>query len=258
MRPPRIHRPTYHIPRAQPAHHFVRANRRRPSSRPGRAWKPAPTACGVRRLTGNVISPAPTLHQPLSHGALRRDSSPFRGAEGWEDAWGVYALVCRDADTVVFLAPVRGGVLDAPRLRDCRGGGCGWSAWPIATAVDAARSLLSSAQRMRFRGHSPRTISCGRTDVVRHPRPGGRESPPLRCIGKVLACNRRLPSSGGGASGTPPLTGGLYTSRCGIQRAGTARAPFQTGVQRYPYTDAGRAWKPAPTGCARHTLVRVG
>ena len=73
-------------------------------------------------MTGNVISPAPTLHQPLSHGALRRDSSPFRGADGWEDAWGVYALVCRDADTVVFLAPVRGGVLDAPRLRDCRGG----------------------------------------------------------------------------------------------------------------------------------------
>ena len=28
---------------------------------------------------------APTLHQPLSHGAERRDSSPFRGAEGWAE-----------------------------------------------------------------------------------------------------------------------------------------------------------------------------
>ena len=73
-------------------------------------------------MTGNVISPAPTLHHPLSHGALRRDSSPFRGAEGWVEVWGVYALVYHDADTVVFLSPVRGGVLDAPWLRDCRGG----------------------------------------------------------------------------------------------------------------------------------------
>ena len=29
---------------------------------------------------------APALHQPLSHGASRRDSSPFRGAEGWAEA----------------------------------------------------------------------------------------------------------------------------------------------------------------------------
>ena len=61
---------------------------------------------------------APTLHQPLSHGAMRRDSSPFRGAERWADVCGVCASVYRDADTVVFLSPVRGGVLDAPRLRD--------------------------------------------------------------------------------------------------------------------------------------------
>ena len=38
------------------------------------------------------------------------------------EVWGVYALVYHDADTVVFLSPVRGGVLDAPWLRDCRGG----------------------------------------------------------------------------------------------------------------------------------------
>ena len=63
---------------------------------------------------------APTLHQPLSHGAKRRDSSPSRGAEGWEEVCGVCASVYRDADTVVSLLPVRGGVLDAPRMRECR------------------------------------------------------------------------------------------------------------------------------------------
>ena len=47
-----------------------------PLTKAGRAWKPAPTACG------ESIRSSPTLHQPLSHGAKRRDSSPFRGAEG--------------------------------------------------------------------------------------------------------------------------------------------------------------------------------
>ena len=106
-----VHRPTYSIPRAQPAHLFIRARRRRPLTDAGRAWKPAPTV-GIR------ISPS--LHQPLSHGASRRDSSPFRGAEGRAEVCGVYALVYHDADTVVFLPPVRGGVLDAPCLRDRR------------------------------------------------------------------------------------------------------------------------------------------
>ena len=65
---------------------------------------------------------APTLHQPLSHAASRRDSSPFRGAEGWAEVCGVCASVCRDADAYVPLIPVRGGVLDAPRSCDRRGG----------------------------------------------------------------------------------------------------------------------------------------
>ena len=157
-----------------------------------------------------------------------------------------------------FLAPVRGGVLDAPRLRDCRGVGADGRRGRLRRRLMRRVRFCLLPNVCDFAGTARAPISCGRTDVVRHPRPGGRESPPLRCIGKVLACNRRLPSSGGGTSGTPPLTGGLYTSRCGIQRAGTARAPFQTGVQRFPFTNAGRAWKPAPTGCARHTLVRVG
>ena len=68
------------------------------------------------RVDGRRYYAAPTLHQPLSHGAKRRDSSPFRGAEG------VCASACHGADTCVPLTPVRGGVLDAPRSRDCRGG----------------------------------------------------------------------------------------------------------------------------------------
>ena len=79
----------------------------------GRASTPA-----RRGLTGNVIIPHQRRPQPLSHGASRRDSSPFRGAERWADVCGVCASVYRDADAVVFLSPVRGGVLDAPRLRD--------------------------------------------------------------------------------------------------------------------------------------------
>ena len=72
-------------------------------------------------MTGNAISPHPRWRQPLSHGAARRDSSPFRGAEGWAKICGVYASVYNDADTSVSHSPVRGGVLDAPRSRDRRG-----------------------------------------------------------------------------------------------------------------------------------------
>ena len=89
--------------------------------RPGRRGSP-PLRCEVALVDGQRYCAAPTLHQPLSHGASRRDSSPFRGAEGWVGAWGVCALVYHDADTFVSLTPVRGGVLDAPWLRDCRGG----------------------------------------------------------------------------------------------------------------------------------------
>ena len=84
-------------------------------TKPGVGWRTRSVSCA---------------HSPSSHAASRRDSSPFRGAEGWAEVCGVYASVCRDADTVVFLPPVRGGVLDAPWSRDCRGGvvaniGCG-------------------------------------------------------------------------------------------------------------------------------------
>ena len=108
-----VRRHTYSIPRITARAPLVRAHPRYPFTHAGRAWKPAPTV-GIR------ISP--TSHQPLSHGASRRDSSPFRGAEGVGGGLHPCASVYRDADSVVFLPPVRGGVLDAPWSRDCRGG----------------------------------------------------------------------------------------------------------------------------------------
>ena len=71
-------------------------------------------------VDGRRYCVAPALHQPLSHGPTGRASSPFRGADGWAYILALCASVSHDADTVVFLPPVRGGVLDAPRLRDRR------------------------------------------------------------------------------------------------------------------------------------------
>ena len=133
----------------------------------------------VALVDGRRYCIAPTLHQPLSHGAKRRDSSPFRGAKGWEAVCGVCASVYHDADTVVFLPPVRGGVLDAPWSRDCR------------AALDASirpdrlhprlircASLASNAQRFQSRGRSPRTISYGRPRLSVIPGRAGVEARP--------------------------------------------------------------------------------
>ena len=137
-----------------------------------RGGLPRPPGLGLR-IT--LVRPHRHRHQPLSHGASRRDSSPFRGAEGFAEVCGVYTFVYHDADTVVFLLPVRGGVPDAPRSRDCRG--------ELDAVVRRGRfcrchprcgNLASTAQRIISRGHSPRTIWCGRTHVVLPPTPGGR------------------------------------------------------------------------------------
>ena len=80
---------------------------------------------GVEALPYGVVG----RHPPLTHVALNPSvtarsaatAPPFRGAEGWVEVCGVCASVYHDADTVVFLPPVRGGVPDAPPLRDCRG-----------------------------------------------------------------------------------------------------------------------------------------
>ena len=111
---------------------------------------------------------APTLHQPLSHVASRRDSSPFRGAEGRAEVCGVYATVYRYADTYVSLPPVGCTVLGAPRSRDRRG--------RLAADVERDRLhsrhprcaiLASTTQRMQSRGHSPRTFCEACDNLVR-------------------------------------------------------------------------------------------
>ena len=123
----------------------------------GRASTPA-----RRGLTGNVIIPHQRRPQPLSHGASRRDSSPFRGAEGWAKVCGVGATVYHDADTYVTHPPVRGGVLDAPRSHDRRASldATVWLGRFCPRHPRCAR-LASTTPRIQSRGHSPRTIFTG-------------------------------------------------------------------------------------------------
>ena len=73
-------------------------------------------------MTDCVIASHPRCTNP-SVTPLRAATAPLSGEpRAWEEVCGVYAHVYHVADTVVFLPPVRGGVLDAPWLRDCRGG----------------------------------------------------------------------------------------------------------------------------------------
>ena len=89
-------------------------------------------------------------------------------------------------------------VLGAPRSRDRRG--------RLDATVGPARfcpcfprciNRALTDQRFIFRGHSPRTISYGLTDVIRHHAPGGRGSPPLWWVGSVsgnvVATQQRCP-----------------------------------------------------------------
>ena len=171
----------------------------------------------------------PTSHQPLSHGASRRDSSPSRGAKGWVKVCGVGATVYHDADTVVFLPPVRGGVPDAPRSRDRR------AALDAPVRRDRLYPRLPRCARFRPLPNASNPAGTARAPFVRaHPRypftDAGRAWKPAPTVWwKVSACNRRRSSTDGGASRTPPLTGSLYTLRFGMQRRGTARAPFHSG-----------------------------
>ena len=126
-------------------------------------------------------------------------------------------------------------VLGAPWLRDCRAG------LDADVRPDRQYPRLIRRTRLRPPPHASYPAGTARaplvrvSEVVRHPAPGGRGSPPLRRVsGKVSAYNRRCPSSSVGASGTPPLTGGLFTLRCGVQRRGAARAPFFTGAITLP------------------------
>ena len=135
-----------------------------PPSVDGLRWFRAPTYRHARpaRVDWQRYCAPHTLHQPLSHGAERRDSSPFRGAEGWDETCGACASVYHDADTSVSLPPVRGGVLDAPRSRDCRGRFVAdvWRDQLHPRHPRCAR-LASTSPRIISRGHSPRTIWAG-------------------------------------------------------------------------------------------------
>ena len=131
-------------------------------------------------LDGQRYYAAPTLHQPLSHGPVGRDSSPFMGAEGWAEVCGVCASVYRDADSYVSLTPVGGGDLDAPRSWVCRGGVVAdGRRGRLRRRFPRCARLASTTQRIQSRGHSPRTIGATRrTHVVRHPAQGASRTPP--------------------------------------------------------------------------------
>ena len=116
-----------------------------------RGGLPRPPGLGLRITL-------PTPHQPLSHGASRRDSSPFRGAEGRVEVCGVCASAYHDVATYVSLTPVGGGVPDAPRLRDCRGGvgADGQPALPRQRLPRCARPASSAPHKT-----APTAASCG-------------------------------------------------------------------------------------------------
>ena len=98
----------------------------------------------------------------------------------------ITAVTCHAA-TSVSLPPVGCTVLGAPWPRDCR--------VSLAAVVWLDRlhprhprrtRLASTAQHIQSRGHRPRTIFYGRTDVIHHPTPGGHGSPPLRWVGRLM------------------------------------------------------------------------
>ena len=133
-------------------------------------------------------------------------------------------------------------VLGAPRSRDRRG--------RLDATVGPARfcpcfprciNRALTDQRFIFRGHSPRTISYGRTDVVRRPRPGGRGSPPLRCVGRWAGnvvgdapTPVSTPQSRREAPRQLPLPGSRG-SRCGVPTLSVIPRrpqPFSRGAKR--------------------------
>ena len=156
-RPSRVRRPTYEIPRAQPAHHFVR-----------------------REGTAHI-----TLY----------------------------------AEAFDTLQPVRGGVLDAPPLRDCRGV-LDASVRPDLFCPRHLRCvrLASTTQRIQSRGHSPRTIFTGAPTFSVNPRREGVEALPYGGWGRYphlthVALN---PSVTALRAATAPLSG---EPRGGVRRS---------------------------------------
>ena len=129
-------------------------------------------------MTDCVIASHPRCTNP-SVTPLRAATAPLSGEpRAWAEVCGVCASVYHDADTYVSLTPVRGGVLDAPPLRDCRAA----SDAPVRPDRLYPRHLRCvrlppTAQRIQSRGHSPRTILYGRPTSSVRPTPGGRRRP---------------------------------------------------------------------------------
>ena len=87
---------------------------------------------------------------------------PFQGSRGVGGGGYLYASVYHDAETYVTHSPVRGGVPDAPRLRDRR------AALDASVRLDRQHPrhqrrarLASASPRIQSRGHSPRTFVTG-------------------------------------------------------------------------------------------------
>ena len=210
---------------------------------------------GLRGLTDYVIAPHQRRPQPLSHGASRRDSSPFRGAKGWVKVCGVYTSVYHYADTVVFLPPVRGGVPDAPRSCDCR-----------ASSNASIRPDRFYPRHPRCARLCPPPSVCDFAGTARAPLICARERTP--CVtsrnlrhattvrGGVLDAPRsRDRRAGLAASVRPdrfyprhPRSSRLSSAsqRIQIPRAQPAHHFMRANPSR-PSSHPGRAWKPSPT-----------
>ena len=156
-----VRRHTYSIPRITARAPLVRAHPRYPFTHAGRAWKPAPTGCGCVGWRAPLLRRTNVAPTPQSRRFAPRQL-PFQGSRGVGGGGYLYASVYHDAETYVTHSPVRGGVPDAPRLRDRR------------AALDASvrlyrqhprhqrRARLASASpRIQSRGHSPRTFVTG-------------------------------------------------------------------------------------------------
>ena len=153
---------------------------------PRRTWrvKPASTVdrrtahrgrCALRRV-GNVS--ALQIRRPLSNGRGVGDAAPY----GCQLNVGIRIVVNRCANTANFRPPLGS---------------------PERGAV-AAQSAVTEGLRITW-------VGCATLSV--NPRREGVEALPYGGVGRASAINPRRPLTERGASGTLPLTGGLYTSR---------------------------------------------
>ena len=153
--------------------------------------------------------------------------------------------------TGVVLHPTPGGRGSPPLRYEWEGFGV-----QTASSVDRTRGVGDAAPYGRFvyfalrhitKGHSPRTIWCGRTDVILHPRPGGRGSPPLRLRGKHphLTHVGINPSVAAQCAATAPLLGEPRVGGDGWPCASVYR-----GTRRFGATRTRAIYAQSPRGCA--------